>query len=119
MHDIFGKNTPPTDQEIDEFYTLIEHNNGKYIFHKLIRYMTDRKKYRERWVSVLKECPIPIRLIDGGANPVSGKHLVEYYREQIPNPDVVHLAEIGHYPQIEAPELVLKYYWGFLGQNGF
>jgi pimeloyl-ACP methyl ester carboxylesterase len=30
------------------------------------------------------------------------------YRELIPGPDVVELAGIGHYPQVEASEAVLR-----------
>jgi pimeloyl-ACP methyl ester carboxylesterase len=32
---------------------------------------------------------------------------VERYEQLVPNPDVVRLERIGHYPQLEAPELVL------------
>ena len=35
-----------------------------------------------------------------------GAHMVARYRELISNPDVVELAGVGHYPQIEAPEAV-------------
>lgn len=113
FHNIFGKNTPPTATEIDEFYTLMSRNRGKYIFHKLIRYMADRIQHRERWVSALQQSPVPIRLINGGADPISGKHIADRYRELIPNPDVILLKEIGHYPQTEAPDLVLEHYFNF------
>ncbi len=108
FQDIFGKNSQPTEEEIDHFWDLIMYNNGKAILHKLIRYMSDRKQHRERWVNAILKAPIPIRLIDGPEDPVSGRHLVNYYREMVPNADVVVLEGIGHYPQVEAPELVLE-----------
>ncbi len=110
---IFGKETQATEKEMDEFYALMEYNNGRLIFHKLIRYMSDRKKYRERWVAALQNSPIPILLIDGAADPISGKHMTERYRELIPNPVIVLLEKIGHYPQTESPEEVLKAYFDF------
>ena len=110
---IFGKETQATEKEMDEFYALMEHKNGKMIFHKLIRYMSDRKKYRERWVSALQNSPIPILLIDGAADPISGEHMTERYRELIPNPVIVLLEKIGHYPQTEAPKEVLQAYFDF------
>ncbi len=113
FHEIFGKTTPPSDQEIDEFYELVSFNRGKYIFHKLIRYMNERRQYRTRWVGALQEAEQPIRLINGGADPISGKHMVARYRELVPMPDVVDFAEIGHYPQTEAPDLLLKAYMKF------
>jgi len=75
--------------------------------------MSDRKKYQERWVAALQNSPIPILLIDGTADQISGKHMAERYRELIPNPVIVLLEKIGHYPQTEAPEEVLKAYFDF------
>lgn len=109
----FGKETQATEKEIDEFYALMEYKNGRMIFHKLIRYMSDRKKHRERWVAALQNSPIPILLINGAADPISGKHMTERYRELIPNPAIVLLEKIGHYPQTESPEEVLKAYFDF------
>ena len=113
FNNIFGKETQATEQEINEFYTLMEHKNGRMIFHKLICYMSDRKKYRERWVAALQKSPIPISLINGAADPISGKHMTERYKELIPNPVIVLLDIIGHYPQTEAPKKVLKAYFDF------
>jgi pimeloyl-ACP methyl ester carboxylesterase len=54
-----------------------------------------------------------LRVIDGEVDPISGGHMVERYRELIPNPDTVLLPGIGHYPQTEAPAQVLKHYLAF------
>ena len=113
FHKIFGKNTPPTEQEINEFYALMDFHKGQYIFHRLIHYMTNRKQHRNRWVKALQESPAPIRLINGAADPISGKHMTERYAELIENPDIVLLKGIGHYPQTEAPERVLAAYLDF------
>ena len=110
---VFGKDTQASEQEIDEFYHLITYNKGKYLFHKLIRYMADRKEHRSRWVSALQNAPVPIRLINGASDPVSGIHMTERYRELVPNPDIVLLDKIGHYPQTEAPKAVLDAYLDF------
>lgn len=110
---IFGPETPPSAREIDEFWRLITHNGGKKVMHLLIRYMAERRQYRERWVGALQHARIPIRLIDGAADPISGRHLAERYQQLIPDPDVVFLDGIGHYPQTEAPELVLRHFLEF------
>ncbi len=110
---IFGKDTQATDTEINEFYDLISYNNGKAIMNKLIRYMAERRRYRERWVRPLIDSPVPVRLINGSQDPISGRHLAERYEELVPRPDVIHLAEAGHYPQTERPDLVLQHYLKF------
>lgn len=111
---IFGPNTQPSEKELDEFWELISNNGGKYIFHLLIRYMQERKNHREKWVGAIQNALIPIRLIDGVFDPISGQHMVDRYKEIIPNPDVIELKDIGHFPLIESPDLVLKYYLEFI-----
>ncbi|MEK7266372.1 MAG: alpha/beta hydrolase, partial [Pseudomonadota bacterium] len=56
---------------------------------------------------------IPLRLIDGGLDPVSGAHLYRHYKELVPNADAVLLEEIGHYPQMEAPGAVVDAFLEF------
>lgn len=111
---IFGKHTQPTEKEITEFYSLITYNSGKSIFHLLIRYMKERVEHRTRWVSALQEAKVPIQLINGNADPISGKHMIERYQELVSKKHIVSFPEIGHYPQTEAPELVLNAYLRFL-----
>ncbi len=108
MRNIFGKDTPPSRDVIDELWALLVHANGPRVAHRLIRYMAERRENRERWVGALVATKVPLRLVDGTADPVSGAHMVARYRELVPNPDVVELAGIGHYPQIEAPDRVLE-----------
>ena len=111
---IFGPNTQPTQQEIDEFYSLIVHNGGKNLFYKLIRYMSDRIEHRGRWVKALQETNIPVRLINGSFDPVSGHHMTIRYNELVDDADIVHLENIGHYPQTEAPHQVIEHYLSFI-----
>ena len=112
---IFGPNTQPTEKELDEFWSLINTNGGKYVFHLLIRYMQERRDHRTRWVGAIQQTRIPIRLIDGSYDPISGKHMADRYKEIIPNPDVIELENIGHFPLVEAHALVLKHYLEFIG----
>lgn len=96
---------------------LINYKHGKHIFHNLITYMSDRKQHRERWVGALQNSIVPIGLINGSMDPVSGAHMVVRYREVISRDHfTVELPTIGHYPQVEAPAEVVKAYLRFLRQ---
>ena len=110
---IFGSNSRPTESEMDDFWSLIESNRGQRIMHKLIGYIPERRVQRDRWIGAMQRCDVPLRVIDGEVDPISGAHMVERYRQLIPNPDTVLLPGIGHYPQIEAPVQVLKHYVEF------
>jgi pimeloyl-ACP methyl ester carboxylesterase len=52
-------------------------------------------------------------LINGLQDPVSGKHAAVYFREQVPEAELVLIPESGHYPQTECPEKVLAAYLAF------
>ncbi|VVN72014.1 alpha/beta fold hydrolase [Pseudomonas fluorescens] len=110
---IFGPQTRPSESALDDFWSLIENNHGPRILHKLICYIPERRVQRERWVSAMQRGDVPLRVIDGEVDPISGAHMVERYRQLIPNPDTVLLADIGHYPQTEAPGQLLKHYLDF------
>jgi len=113
MQGIFGKETQPDDTLIDSFWQLLKENGGGRILPKLIGYMQERKLHRERWVGALQQTTISIKLINGTADPISGSHMVARYKELIPQPNVTELHDIGHYPQVEAPQAVLKAYLEF------
>jgi pimeloyl-ACP methyl ester carboxylesterase len=111
---VFGERTQPTEDELNDFLTVFKFNEGRRIAHKLIRYMTERKKYRERWVGALQRTKIPFRFINGLADKVSGAHLVERFREVVPHQtDIIELENVGHYPHYEVPETVIKKYFEF------
>ncbi|CAL8471284.1 g10826 [Coccomyxa elongata] len=115
MTAVFGPATPPSEQFLRNTYAALTFNGGNLILHELIKYIAQRVEHRDRWVGALQNTEVPLVLINGPADPISGLHAAEGYREVVPNPRV-HLlaAHIGHYPQVEAPHQVLDTYFEFL-----
>lgn len=109
---VFGPRTKPSTAELHEFWTLIAFNRGNRISHKLIAYIGERRRHRQRWVGALHS-NVPILVINGSSDPVSGAHMVVRLREEIPDVPVISLPEVGHYPQIEAPGDVIQAYLKF------
>jgi pimeloyl-ACP methyl ester carboxylesterase len=107
---IFGPATQPSVDELDALWSILSHGNGHRLLHKLIHYMPERVAHRERWVGALQNSRVPLRLIVGNADPISGKTLIARYRELIAHADIVVLDNVGHYPQIEAPDAVVREY---------
>lgn len=113
MRNVFGKYLPPDEETMDSFWALIKNNHGHRIMHKLIHYIPERIEHRERWVGGIQKTTAPVKLIDGMVDPISGAHMVARYRQLIPDANVTELAEVGHYPQVQAPGQVLKAYLEF------
>lgn len=113
---VFSKAHPPTDEFIRETWKLITENDGRSMIPKLIRYITERRIHRERWVEPLVNVVVPIRLINGVEDTISGKHVADRFAVVVPNPDIVLLEDIGHYPHVESPDEVLKAFFEFHDQ---
>lgn len=112
---IFGPDTPPSNADIDGFWELLNYRSGRRNFHRLIRYMPDRIQHRERWVAALQQSRVPIALINGSVDPVSGAHMVDRYLEIIGEPNfLARMPRIGHYPQVEDAQGVSQHYLQFL-----
>jgi len=112
--EVFGTNKP-SPREIDDFWNLIQYNKGQALAHKHIRYMKERKIYRPRWVGALLKTKLPLVLINGPADPISGLHMVEHYRNLKTDSKIIMLADtVGHYPQVEDPGAVTSAYLSFI-----
>jgi len=112
---VFGAGTQPDAQELAHFWSLILYNDGKHVFHNLITYMRDRRQHRQRWVDAIQQSRVPVALINGSADPVSGAHMVQRFQElALPLAYLAELGDIGHYPHTEAPDSVSEHYLRFL-----
>ena len=115
MRRIWGTHALP-DAELRTMWELASRDGGLALMPKLLGYMAERRQHRARWVGALVEAKVPRRLIDGVVDPVSGAHLVARYRELVREPDVVELPDVGHYPQVEAPDEVAAAALAFFGR---
>jgi pimeloyl-ACP methyl ester carboxylesterase len=94
----------PSDEELHEHWLGIARHGGDRIQHRLIRYIEDRRTHEARWTGALESTDVPRRFVWGMLDPVSGAHMAERIAERVP-PDELHaLEDVGHYPQLEAPE---------------
>lgn len=75
----------------------------------MARYLGERAEKEARWTRALAEADVPLRFVWGLEDPVSGRSILEGIREELPDPDVVELDDVGHYPQIEAPKRVFEH----------
>ncbi|MBX2803118.1 MAG: alpha/beta hydrolase [Myxococcales bacterium] len=113
MHRIFGPDTPPTEAFLRGSWELLESSGGRACLPYLIRYMQERVTHRQRWVQPLIDGVVPLRLVNGVLDPVSGGHMVDRFEQLVPQADVVRLQRLGHYPHVEDPDAVLQAFFAF------
>lgn len=102
---MFGRR-PPSEADLRELWRLVAFNGGTRVMHELMGYLRERKVHRDRWVGGLRGADVPIRLVLGAADPISGGQ-AERWRETIVDVEPVVLDSVGHYPQLEAPRVVV------------
>jgi len=110
---VFGPRTKPDAHLLQAYWQLVSRDGGTQIAHKLISYMAERRRRSQRWVGALQRARIPLRLVNGPEDPVSGRHLAQAFERLVPNADVVYLEGIGHYPQVEDPDGVWRAFEAF------
>lgn len=111
---VFGGETQPVDPELNIMWDYIAHEDGHLLSHKLLQYMAERAAKEARWVPTVLEPLRPLLLINGSADPVSGKHLIDAYKNQGGTGDILELEGIGHYPQLEAAQITANAILDFL-----
>jgi pimeloyl-ACP methyl ester carboxylesterase len=89
-----------------EIWRSMERDDGYRNSYLLIRYMTDRETHAQRWVDALGRTDVPLNFVWGMLDPVSGAHMAERIRERLPNAPFTELQDVGHWPQLEAPDRV-------------
>jgi pimeloyl-ACP methyl ester carboxylesterase len=118
MRRIFSRQRPPTREELDGLWQLVTHGDGRAVMAVVSRYRLERRPMRPRWVGALETTTLPLRLVVGTEDPIAGTTMAERFRQLVPRPDVVELPGVGHYPQIEAPDQVVRAYTDFRARCG-
>jgi len=94
--------------DVADMWLAISRDEGHLISHLLIRYMVDREQHGDRWVQALEASDVPLAFIWGMLDPVSGAHMAERIRARLPRAPMLELADVGHWPPLEAPDRVVE-----------
>lgn len=115
IREILGRQV--SDEAMHEMWLSMSARKGVRTSPRVLRYMDERREYADRWRAAIADYAGPQLFLWGPVDPVSGAHVVPRIREVAPGAEVVVLDEppaVGHYPQVEAPELVGPLIAGFL-----
>lgn len=102
---LFSPAHPLTPDEANAQWALLSHNDGHRIMHLLCAYLDERVRYATRWHGAISAWQKPLGFLWGLADPVATVNVLAGLRELRPTAPVVELAGIGHYPQVEVPDV--------------
>lgn len=105
---VFSDAHPLSEAEAADQWSLIGHNGGRTLGHRLISYMDQRETHAERWHGAIREWPGKLSLAWGLQDPVATTAVLAALRELRPGVPVSELPELAHYPQIEDPRQIAR-----------
>jgi pimeloyl-ACP methyl ester carboxylesterase len=105
---LFSPNHPLSADEADAQWALMSYNRGHRIAHLLISYLDERERYAERWHGAVRDWSKPLSFLWALDDPVATTNVLDGLRELRPAADVVELPGVGHYPQVEVPEVFAR-----------
>lgn len=115
LSQVFGSNKPSA-EEMNDMWAQQRYLNGYLVKTELLTYIDQRFQNEDRWVGALVKYSTtnPIHLIAGPADPINPR-LCDNFKKTVPLGSCDVLPEdISHYPQLEDPRGLLKYYFAFL-----
>jgi pimeloyl-ACP methyl ester carboxylesterase len=103
---IFSDAHPLSRAEAADQWSLLAHDGGQRIGHLLVNYMAERERYVDRWHGAVRDWPGKLSLAWGLEDPVATTAVLDGLRELRPGVPVTELPGVGHYPQLERPDLI-------------
>jgi pimeloyl-ACP methyl ester carboxylesterase len=100
----WGERRPMGDEEVHDMWRALEHDGGARQMHALLHYVADRRENADRWRAALEANAVPMRFVWGELDPVSGGHVAERLADRLPSVPLQRLADVGHWPPLEAPD---------------
>ncbi|MDT5162423.1 MAG: hypothetical protein QOC90_2733 [Mycobacterium sp.] len=74
----------------------------------LISYLDERERYADRWHGAVRDWPKPLSFLWALDDPVATTNVLDGLRELRLAADVVELPGVGHYPQVEVPDVFTR-----------
>jgi pimeloyl-ACP methyl ester carboxylesterase len=103
---LFSPGHPLSEAEAADQWSLLTHDGGHRLGHRLIHYIDERVTYASRWHGAVRDWPRPLAFAWGLQDPVATVAVLDALRALRPHAPVDELADLGHYPQIEDPDAI-------------
>ncbi|PND58459.1 hypothetical protein CRM90_07440 [Mycobacterium sp. ENV421] len=101
---LFSAAHPLSDEEAQAQWALLARDDGHRILNLLCAYLNERVRFADRWHGAVRDWDKPLGFLWATGDPVATTNVLAGLRELRPTAEVIELAGIGHYPQIEVPD---------------
>lgn len=99
----FSPSHPAAAEELEAQWQLAAHERGHTLLARTIRYIEDRRAEEARFTGAIERHPAPLGVIWGALDPVAVYAMTDRLLTARPDATRVTLADVGHYPMVEAP----------------
>ena len=113
MNNIFSQAHPPSKVFLESSWNLLLNNDGRKMIPLISQYLEERRTHIKRWRSPLQHPEIPMAMINGIEDPISGLGTAQFFQKLQPQSLTVFIENSGHYPHVETPEAVLSSFFEF------
>ena len=115
---LFSTDHPLTPEEAADQWSLLAYAGGNRILHRLTYYLHERVTFAKRWHGALRDWGGQLDLAWAMRDPVATGAVLSAVCELRPRAPVTRFPELGHYPQLEAPEALAPVVAGLTGVAG-
>lgn len=105
----------PDRETLDAMWQLLSRDGGGERMAQTIAYIEERWRYERRWIGALERCEVPVLVAWGKRDPVAVVAIAEKLAREIPGAQKEIWEELGHWPQVEDAERVVRTVEGFWG----
>lgn len=103
----WGTRVAMNDDDVAEMHASMAEGGGVALMHELLHYIAERRIYAQRWTGALEAGDPPATFVWGDLDPVSGAHMISEVERRVGGqPRIVRLADVGHWPPLEAPDVL-------------
>jgi pimeloyl-ACP methyl ester carboxylesterase len=112
----FGRQ--PDSETLDAMWELLAREDGVARMPATIGYVEERRRFRERWIGALERFDGPLLVAWGRRDPVAVMAIAERIARGTKGARLETWDDLGHWPQVEAPERVVATVGAFWDELG-
>jgi pimeloyl-ACP methyl ester carboxylesterase len=97
----------PSNEEVSAMWELLSREDGAQRLPQLIGYVTERARFRRRWIGALERLDVPTLVAWGERDPIAVMDIARALAAEIPGAEFESWPDVGHWPQLEATDRLL------------